>query len=150
MWYRYQKRTGTPKAWGTGTTILGTGTIALLHVGTGTSKCGTGTNAFATASLHCSTTQGLSTMAIIDNDDLHLFSGTKPLRRCAQDSKNPHTHKNARNGQKNLFLHKMRVKHERGGLKPYINVALLCIQHVASSWYFFIKSFFSLLFDLNV
>ena len=72
---------------------IGTGTIASLHVGTGTSKCGTSTIASITAPLHYSTTRGLSTVAVIDNDDLHLFYGTKPLRKCARDSKNLHTHK---------------------------------------------------------
>ena len=44
------KVTGTPLPWGIGTSILGTGTTASLHVGTGTSKCGTGTTAFANCS----------------------------------------------------------------------------------------------------
>ena len=69
----------TPQPWGTGTTIFGTGTIASLHVGTSTTMYGTGTTASAIAPLHCSTTRGFSTTAVIDNDDLHLFSGTKPL-----------------------------------------------------------------------
>ena len=128
MWYRYQKCTGTLQPWGTGTTIFGTGTIASLHVGTDTT-------ASANAPLHCSITRGLSTTAVIDNNDLHLFSETKPLRRCAWDSKNLHTHKNTRNGQKHLFLHKMRVNHELGGLKPHINVALLCIQKLLPMLY---------------
>ena len=114
IWYRYhcftacgyQKCTGTPQPWGIGTTIFGTGTIASLHVGTGTNKCCTGITTSATAPLHCSTTLGLSIAAIIDNDDLPLFSGIEPLRKCARDSKNLHTYKNARKGQKHLFYTK--------------------------------------------
>ena len=129
MWYRYQKCTGAPLPWGTGTSLFGTGTTASLHVGTGTSKCGTGTTASAIAPLHRSTTRGFSTAAAINNDDLHLLSGHEPLQKCARNSKNLHKHKNARNDQRHLFLHKMRAKHWLGVLKSYINVALLCIQH---------------------
>ena len=74
------------------------------------------------------TTRGFSTVAAINNDDLHLFSRHEPLQKCAQYSKNLHKHKNARNDQRHLLLHKMRAKHELGVLKSYINVALLCIQ----------------------
>ena len=91
---------------GTGTGKCGTSTKSALVLhslgvpaqpwGTGTTIFGTGTIASATAPLHCSTTRGLSTAAVIDNDDLHLFSGTKSLRKCARDSKNLHTHKNSR------------------------------------------------------
>ena len=105
-WYRYQKCTGTPQTWGTSTTIFGTGTISSLHVGTGTSKCSTGTTASAATPLHCSTTRGLSTAVVIDNDDLHLISRTRPLQKYARDLKNLHTHKNARNGQRHLFYTK--------------------------------------------
>ena len=106
----------------------GTCTTTSLHVGTGTSKCGTGTTASAIAPLHHSTTQGFSTATAINNDDLHLFSGHKPLQKCARNSKNLHKHKKARNDQRHLFLHKMRAKHKLGVLKSYINIALLCIQ----------------------
>ena len=129
MWYWYQKCTGAPLPWGIGTSLFGTGTTTSLHVGTGTSKCGTGTTASAIAPLHCSTTQGFSTATAINRDDLHLFSGHEPLQKCAWNSKNLHKHKNMRNDQRHLSLHKMRAKHELGVLKSYINVALLCIQH---------------------
>ena len=129
MWYRYQKCTGAPLPWGTGTSLFCTGTTTPLHVGTGTSKCGTGTTASAIVPLHRSTTRGFSTTASIDRFDLHLFSGHEPLQKCARNSKNLHKHKNARNNQRHLFLHKMSAKHELKVLKSYINVALLCIQH---------------------
>ena len=106
VWYRYQKCIGTPQPWGTGTSKCGTSTTASLHVGTGTSKCGTGTTASATSLLHCSTTRGLSTVAVINSDDLHLFSRFKPLQKCTRTSKNLHTHKNARNDQRHLFYTK--------------------------------------------
>ena len=128
-WYRHQKCTGAPLPWGTRTSLFGTGTTASLHVGTGTSKCGTGTTTSATAPLHRSTTWGFSTAAVINSDDLHLFSGHEPLQKCARNSKNLHKHKNVRNDQRHLFLHKMRAKHELGVLKSYLNVALLCIQN---------------------
>ena len=54
---------------------------------------------------------------------------TNPYKKCARNSKNLHKHKNTRNDQRHLFLHKMRAKHELGVLKSYINVELLCIQH---------------------
>ena len=54
---------------------------------------------------------------------------TNPYKKCAWNSKNLHKHKNTRNNQRHLFLHKMRAKHELGLLKSDINVALLCIQH---------------------
>ena len=128
MWYWYQKCTGAPLPWGTGTNLFGTGTTASLHVGTGTSKCGIGTTAFAIAPLHRSTTRGFSIAAAINRDDLHLVFGHEPLQKCARNSKNLHKHKNMRNDQRHLSLHKMRAKHELGVLKSYINVALLCIQ----------------------
>ena len=128
MLYRYQMCTGAPLPWGTGTNLFGTGTTASLHVGTGTSKCGTGTTASAIAPLHRSTTRGFSTTAAINRDDLHLFSGHEPLQKCARNSKNLHKHKNARNNQRYLFLHKMRAKHELEVLESYINIALLCIK----------------------
>ena len=128
MWYWYQKCTSAPLPWGTGTSLFGTGTTTSLHVGTGTSKCGTGTTASAIAPLHRSTTRGFSTAVAINGDDLHLFSGHEPLQKCARNSKNLHKHKNARNDQRHLSLHKMRAKHELRVLKSYINVALLCIQ----------------------
>ena len=105
MWYWYQKCTGAPLPWGTST-----GTTASLHVGTGTA-------ASAIAPLHRSTTQGFSTATAINSDDLHLFSGHEPLQKCARNSKNLHKHKNERNDQRHLFLHKMRAKHELGGTK---------------------------------
>ena len=129
MWYRYQKCTGAPLPWGIGTILFGTGTTASLHVGTGTSKCGTGTTASTIAPLHRSTTRGFSATTAINHDDLHLFSRHEPLQKCARNSKNLHKHKNARNYQRHLFLHKMRAKYELEVLKSYINVALLCIQH---------------------
>ena len=129
MWYRYQKCTGAPLPWGTGTSLLSIGTTASLNVGTGTSKCGTGTTASVIVPLHRSTTRGFLTVATINSDDLHLFFGHEPLQKCARNSKNLHKHKNARNDQRHLFLHKMRAKHELGVLKSYINDALLCIQH---------------------
>ena len=129
MWYRYQKCIGAPLPWGTGTNLYGIGTTASLHVGTGTNKCGIGTTASIIAPLHHSTTWGFSTADAINRDDLHLFSGHEPLQKGARNSKNMHKHKNARNDQRHLFLHKMRAKHELEVLKSYINVALLCIQH---------------------
>ena len=131
MWYQYQKCTDAPLPWGSGTSLFGTGTTASLHVGTGTSKYGTGTTASVIAHLHRSTTQGFLTAAAINNDDLHLFSGHEPLQKCARNSKNLHKHKNTRNNERHLFLHKMRAKHELGVLKSYINVAFLCIQHMS-------------------
>ena len=95
IWYRYHCFTA-----------CGYRYHCFIACGTGTSKCGTGTTASTIARLHCSTTRGLSTAVVIDNDDLHLFSRTKPLRKCARDSKNLHTHKNATNGQKHLFYTK--------------------------------------------
>ena len=56
---------------------------------------------------------------------------TNPYKKCARNSKNLHKHKNARDDQRNLFLHKMGAKHELRVLKSYINVALLCIQQWA-------------------
>ena len=114
---------------GTGTSLFGTDTTASLHVGTGTSKCGTGTTASAITPLHRSNTRGFSKVASINRDDLHLFSRHEPLQKCARTSKNPHKHKNVRNDQRHLSLHKIRAKHELGVLKSYIIVALLCIQH---------------------
>ena len=98
-------------------------------MGTGTSKCSTGTTVSTIAPLHYSTTRGFSTATAINRDDLHLFSGHEPLQKCARNSKNLNMHKNTRNDQRYLSLHKMRAKHELGVLKSYINVALLCIQH---------------------
>ena len=129
MWYRYQNCTGAPLPWGTDTSLFGTSTTASLHAGTGTSKCGTDTTASAISPLHRSTTRGFLTAAAINCYDLHLFSRHEPLQKCEQNSKNLHKHKNARNDQRHLFLHKMRAKHELEVLKSYINVALLCIQH---------------------
>ena len=135
MWYRYQKCTGTLLLWGTGTRLFGTGTKSVLHVGTGTIMCGTGTimcgtgtTASANSPSHRSTTRGFSTAATINRNDLHLFFGHEPLQKCARNSKNLHKHKNTRNNQRHLFLHKVRAKHELGVLKSDINVALLCIQ----------------------
>ena len=51
-----------------------------------------------------------------------------PYKKYARNSKNLHKHKNTRNDQRHLFLHKMRAKHELGVLKSDINVALLCIK----------------------
>ena len=79
---RYQKCTGTPQPWGTGTS-------ASLHVGTGTSEFGTGTTASATAPIHCSITRGLSRMVVINSDDLHLFSGIKPLQKLCSGLEKP-------------------------------------------------------------
>ena len=64
---------------------LGTGTTAPLYLtacgGTGTSQCGVGTNVYTAAPLHFRTTRGLPTASVIDNNDLQLSSGTKPLRK---------------------------------------------------------------------
>ena len=68
---------------------------------------------------------------------IYIFSlDTNPYKKCARNSKNLHKHKNMRNDQRHLFLHKMRAKHEIGELKSDINVALLCIQHrwLPTSW----------------
>ena len=129
MWYRYQKCTGALLLWGTGTSLFGTGTTASLHVGTGTIMCGTGTIASVNAPPHRSTTRGFSTAATINRNDLHLFFRHDPYKKYAQNSKNLHKHKNARDDQRHLFLHKMRAKHELGVLKSYINVSLLCITY---------------------
>ena len=112
----------------------------LMHVDTGTSKCGTGITTSAIAPLHRSTTQGFSTAAAINSDDLHLFFGHEPLQKCARYSKNLYKHKNERNDQRHLCLHKMRAKHELGVLKSYINVALLCIQHTPPTYNLLVPS----------
>ena len=45
-------------------------------------------------------------------------------------SNNLHMHKNGKERSKAPILHKMKAKHELRDLKPYINVVLLCIQHL--------------------
>ena len=79
VWYRYQKATGALLLWGTGTSLLGTGTNSVLHVGTGAIICGTGATASANAPPHRSTTRDFSTAAAINRNDLHLFFGHEPL-----------------------------------------------------------------------
>ena len=122
-WYRYQKCTGALLLWGTNTSLFDTGTNSVLHVGTGTIMCGTGTTASANAPSHRSTTWGFSTVAAINRNDLHLFSGHKPLQKvCTKLEKLAQAQKHE-NDQRHLFLHKMRSKHELGVLKSNINVA---------------------------
>ena len=41
------------------------------------------------APLHCNTTQGPSTVAVINNDDLHLFSRIKPLQNLCTGLEKP-------------------------------------------------------------
>ena len=73
--YQYQKATGALLLLGIGTGLLGTGTNCVLHVGTGTIVCGTGTIASANAPPHRSTSRDFSTVAAINRNDLHSFSG---------------------------------------------------------------------------
>ena len=45
---------------------------------------------FSTAvPLHFRTSRGLLTASVIDNDDLRLFFGGKPLRNCVRDIEQP-------------------------------------------------------------
>ena len=129
MWYRYQKATDALLLWSTGTGFLGTGTNRVLHVGTSTIICGIGTTISANAPSHCNTTQGFTTAAAINRNDLHLFSEHEPLQKVCTELEKPAQAKKHKNDQRHLFLHKMRANHELGVLKSNINVALLCIQH---------------------
>ena len=133
MWYRYryQKCTGALLLWGIGTSLFGTGTNNVLHVGTGTSLCGTGIIVSTNAPSHRSTTRGFSTAAAINRNDLHLFSRHEPLQKVCTELEKPAQEQKHQNDQRHLFLHKMRAKHELGVLKYDINVALLCIQHTS-------------------
>ena len=129
MWYRYQKCTGALLLWGTGTSLFGTGTNSVLHVGIGTIMCGTGTTASGNDPSHGSTTRGFSIVVAFNRNDLHLFSGHEPLQKLCTELEKPTQAQKHENDQRNLFLHKMRAKYELGVLKSDINVALLCIQH---------------------
>ena len=92
--------------------------------------CGTGTTVSANAPPHRSTTRGFSTAASSNRNDLHLFSGHEPLQKVCMELEKPAQAQNARDDQSHLFLHKMGAKYELGVLKSYINVVLLCIQHL--------------------
>ena len=128
MWYRYQKCTGALLLWCTGTSLYGTGTSCVLHVGTGTIMCGVGTTTSVIDPTHRSTTPGFSTVATINCSDLHWFSGHEPLQKLCTELEKHAQAQIHENDQRHLFLHKMRAKHEVGVLKSDINVALLCIQ----------------------
>ena len=129
MWYRYQKCTGALLLWGTGTTAsLYVGTCTIM-CDTDTVMCGTGTTTSANAPLTIAL-PGASRRRLPSIAMIYICSlDTNPYKKCARNSKNLHEHKNARDDQRHLFLHKMRSKHELGVLKSYINVAHLCIQH---------------------
>ena len=124
MWYRYQKGTSALLLWGTGTGLHGTGTNSVLHMGTGTIICGTGTIASANAPSNCNTTQGFTTAAAINRNDLHLFSGHELLQKVCTELEKPALAQKHENNQKQLFLHKMRAKHELRVLKSDISVSL--------------------------
>ena len=123
------KCTGALLLWGTGTSLFGTDTNSVLHVGTGTIMCGTGTISSAIAPSNWNTTRGFSTAAAINHNDLHLFSGHEPLQKVCTKLEKPAQAQKHENDQRHLFLHKMRAKYELGVLKSDINVAFLCIQH---------------------
>ena len=129
MWYRYQKCTSALLLWGTGTSFFFVLVplpycmwfpvplyvvpvplpLQMLPL---------------TVALPGASRQRLPSIAMIYICSLD----TNPYKKCALNSKNLHKHKNAREDQRHLFLHKMRAKHELGVLKSYINFALLCIQ----------------------
>ena len=95
-WYRYQKSTGALLLWGIGTSLFGTDTNSVLHVGTGTIMCDTGTTSLQmlplTVALPGASRQWLPSTAIIYICSLD----TNPYKKCAHNSKNLHKHKNMR------------------------------------------------------